>query len=132
MWWWAKVAYVDQRELWWDYWWVANPGLSGLITLFTASDRHTQVMMTRLVMMMLMKVLMILVMMMMMMNYGERKSRSVGGVAKRDTTHTATGEMGDPDDDDDCTATQYSLFHFHMSRGVPGLGDIMMLVVKGW
>ena len=78
---------------------MAHPGLSGLITLFTASARHTQVMMTRLVMMMLMKVLMILVMMMMMMNYGERKSCSVGDVAKRDTTHTATGEMGDPDPD---------------------------------
>ena len=32
----AKVAYVDQRELYVGRWWVADPGLSSLITLFTA------------------------------------------------------------------------------------------------
>ena len=56
MWGWAKVAYVDQRELWR----AADPGLSSLITLFTAAfARHPQIMKTNLIMMMLMEVMML-------------------------------------------------------------------------
>ena len=57
MWGWAKVAYVDQRELWRE----ADPGLSSLITLFTAAfARHPQIMKTNLIMMMLMEVMMMM------------------------------------------------------------------------
>ena len=57
MWGWAKVAYVDQRELWR----AADPGLSSLITLFTAAfASHPQIMKTNLIMMMLMEVMMMM------------------------------------------------------------------------
>ena len=76
MWGWAKVAYVDQRELWR----AADPGLSSLITLFTAAfARHPQIMKTNLIMMMLMEV--------MMMMREEETLR-----CKTRTTHSASDE----------------------------------------
>ena len=42
-------------------WWVADPGLSGLITLFTASASHTQIVMTRMIMMVGRRIMMMVI-----------------------------------------------------------------------
>ena len=67
------VIYDDDGDesslttMWWvmmtmmTMWWVADPGLSGLITLFTASASHTQIVMTRMIMMVGRRIMMMVI-----------------------------------------------------------------------